>query len=62
MLVNGEVTTGTNSGNRIGADITAVEILNDGTLGGRFASPVWTTENGKLPGFGQARTLPDYIR
>jgi hypothetical protein len=32
-----------------GADITAAELLADGTLGGRFRG-TWTTENGKLPG------------
>jgi hypothetical protein len=45
-----------------GEDITAAEILKDSTLGGRFASPIWATENGKLPGFGTARNMPGHIK
>jgi len=62
MLVNGAVPAeGLGLTARNGANITAADILADGTLGGRFTSSVWTTVNGKLPGFGQARSLPDYI-
>jgi len=61
MLFNG-VTSSAGSTTRNGANITAADILADGTLGGRFTSPVWTTEPGKLPGFGQARSLPVYIQ
>jgi hypothetical protein len=46
-----------------GLDFTAEQIRADGTLGGRFtAANGWTTENGRLPGFGASRPLPDYIR
>jgi hypothetical protein len=45
-----------------GANITAAQIRADGTLGGRFTSPIWTTQNGRLPGFGTSQPLPDYIR
>ena len=44
-----------------GADITNAEILANGSLGSRFTSPIWTTENGKLPGFGAAVAMPDYL-
>ncbi|WP_198142871.1 S-layer homology domain-containing protein [Syntrophomonas zehnderi] len=45
-----------------GADMTAAEIKADGTIGGRFtAANGWTVENGKLPGFGAAVDMPDYI-
>ena len=33
-----------------GADITSQTITTDGSLGGRFGAPIWTVENGKLPG------------
>ena len=45
-----------------GTSWTKEEIQTDGTLGGRFTSPVWTTENGKLPGFGAAVALPEHLR
>ena len=46
-----------------GLDFSASQIRADGTLGGRFtAVNGWTVENGKLPGFGASRILPDYIR
>ncbi|MCL2183928.1 MAG: hypothetical protein FWB85_10725 [Chitinispirillia bacterium] len=51
-----------------GEDITAEEIISDGTIGGRFTGErtfyiwVWTTENGKLPGlFGKTVPLPAYL-
>jgi len=43
---------------RGGADITLEEILADGTFGGIFTSEGgWTTQNGKLPGFGAPEDL-----
>ncbi|MCL2435634.1 MAG: putative Ig domain-containing protein [Lentimicrobiaceae bacterium] len=45
-----------------GADITTVAIHADGTLGGRFTSANgWTTQNGKLPGFGTAVNMPAHL-
>jgi hypothetical protein len=46
-----------------GADMTAAEIIADGTLGGLFANDgnPWTTANGKLPGFGAAVAMPAHI-
>ncbi|MCL1900836.1 MAG: hypothetical protein FWG51_00365, partial [Firmicutes bacterium] len=46
-----------------GADITAEEIIADGTLGGRFLSENgWIIENGKLPSlFGETVDMPQYI-
>jgi hypothetical protein len=46
---------------RSGEDITAAAILADGTLGGRFASPIWATQSGKLPGFGVAAEMAGHI-
>jgi hypothetical protein len=39
-------------------------IRADGTLGGRFPAGgnPWTTENGKLPGFGVAVEMPDHLK
>jgi len=47
-----------------GADITAAQIIADGTIGARFTDDWgWTTENGKLPGlFGRAVDLPEHLR
>jgi hypothetical protein len=47
-----------------GADITAADIMADGTLGGRFtAADGWTTQNGRLPGlFGETVAIPVHIR
>jgi len=47
-----------------GADITEGQILEDGTLGGRFVSTRggWSTQNGYLPGlFGQPEPLPRHL-
>ena len=45
-----------------GENITATEIKADGTIGGRFTTANgWIVENGKLPGFGSAVDMPDYI-
>jgi len=49
-------------GLRDGEDIDGLTIHEVGTLFGRFTSPAWTTQNGKLPGFGQPREIPDYIK
>ena len=49
--------------NKDGADITALSINADGTLGGRFtAVNGWTTQNGKLPGlFGNVVDMPEHL-
>ena len=48
---------------RNGADISKETINADGTLGGRFTtSGGWTTQNGKLPGFGTPITMPEHLR
>jgi len=44
-----------------GADITATAIHTDGTIGNRFTAPIWTTQNGKLPGFGVTVDMPEHI-
>ena len=48
-----------------GVDLDTADILADGSLGGRFTSLSWDTENGKLPTLanlvGQDGTIPDYI-
>jgi len=45
-----------------GADITVIAIAIDGTIGGRFTNNNgWTTENGKLPGFGVPVEFPAYF-
>jgi len=44
-----------------GYSISAEEIMADGTIGGRFTTG-WTTEDGKLPGFGAAVDMPEHIR
>ena len=46
-----------------GADITSQEIKADGKIGGRFTSANgWTTEDGKLPGFGATNPLPAHLQ
>jgi hypothetical protein len=63
MTVNGNLITNGTATNQNGLNITAAEIQEDGTLGGRFTTANgWATQNGKLPGFGAARDMPDYIR
>ena len=48
--------------NQDGANSTIFEINADGTLGGRFVSDIWTTEDGKLPGlFGNAVIMPEHL-
>jgi hypothetical protein len=44
-----------------GDDISGAEIHADGTIGGLFTAPVWTTANGSLPGFGTVVPMPYYI-
>ncbi|MCL2319773.1 MAG: hypothetical protein FWC45_06785, partial [Treponema sp.] len=36
-------------------------IKADGSIGGRFTSPSWTTQNGSRPGFGAPWALPAYL-
>jgi len=55
LLSNGA--TGVN-----GTEMTHSQIINDGSIGGRFTAPVWTTANGSLPGFGATVTLPTHLR
>jgi hypothetical protein len=65
MLNADDTTNWSNKGltNRSGLDLTAAEILADGTLGGRFTTANgWTVQNGKLPGFGQARDIPEHLK
>ncbi|MCL2219050.1 MAG: hypothetical protein FWC23_00655 [Chitinispirillia bacterium] len=46
-----------------GTDISAAQVSNDGTIGGRFTTQNgWTTMNGMLPGFGTAIRVPDHMR
>jgi hypothetical protein len=44
-----------------GLEKNAAQINADGTLGGLFTAPPWTTENGKLPGFGAAVSMPSHL-
>lgn len=45
-----------------GESRTAAAIKADGTIGGRFTTANgWTVENGKLPGFGAAIDIQEYI-
>ena len=45
-----------------GETISKEQIMADGTLGNRFtAENGWTTQNGKLPGFGAPVELPDFM-
>jgi hypothetical protein len=48
--------------NAFGDSITAAWVTIDGTIGNRFtAAGGWTTENGKLPGFGKTLDLPPWF-
>ena len=48
--------------NLSGASYTINDINTDDTLGGRFTSPIWTTQNGKLPGlFGNTVNMPAHL-
>jgi len=44
-----------------GAAVTAETVNADGSFSGRFNSPAWTTENGKLPGFGKKNDMPKHL-
>jgi alpha-tubulin suppressor-like RCC1 family protein len=44
-----------------GECISTSEIDADGTIGGRFTEPIWTAEDGKLPGFGEPVDMPTWI-
>ena len=49
--------------NRGGANISKVTVNADDTLGGRFITPIWTTQKGYLPGlFGNAVIMPKHLR
>jgi uncharacterized protein (TIGR02145 family) len=65
-MLNANGTTEWSSANesakaRNGTDMPAIYILADGKLGNNFSAPVWTTQGGKLPGFGEAREIPSYL-
>ena len=60
-LPNKDAWSNTGATNLDGDDITIPQIINDGSLGNRFTSPVWTTQNGKLPGFGTTVELPGFL-
>jgi hypothetical protein len=64
MKNNAGNTTWNNKGhdNLDGADITAAAIILDGTIGGLFSDPVWTTQDGSLPGlFGNVVAMPEHF-
>ena len=45
-----------------GNNITYPQIISDGTIGGRFiSSGGWTTENGRLPGFGATLSILGHL-
>jgi hypothetical protein len=45
-----------------GESVSKETINADGTLGDRFTAPIWTTENGKLPGLnGNTVEMPEYL-
>ncbi|MCL2183839.1 MAG: hypothetical protein FWB85_10265 [Chitinispirillia bacterium] len=49
--------------NKDGADVTAIQISNDGTVEGRFTTDAgWTAMNGMLPGFKAAVRVPEHMR
>ena len=51
------------AGEKDGADLTAAEVMADGTINGSFVNAgVWTAENGKLPGlFGKTVAMPAHL-
>ena len=64
MINPSNTTTWSNIGlsNISGASYTINDINMDDTLGGRFTTPVWTTQNGKLPGlFGETVNMPEHL-
>ncbi len=44
-----------------GGNLSYTDIIADGTIGGRFVSPVWTMGAGALPGFGAVVAMPSHI-
>ena len=49
--------------NKDGSDLTASFISNYGSIGNRFTEKNgWTTQTGKLPGFGQTVEMPRHLR
>jgi len=65
MYKNCKTETWTNQGltGIDGKNINKEDINNQETLGGRFMSPGWTTEKGKLPGlFGKTVEMPVYLQ
>ncbi len=63
VTVSGSAKTVTSDAASVdGADVAAADLKADGNIGGRFtATNGWTVENGKLPGFGAAVNMPEYI-
>ena len=64
ILNNAGNTTWSNIGatNLDGAGISKEAVNMDGAIGSRFIAPVWSTENGKLPGlFGNTVTMPAHL-
>ena len=63
MWVNGSAVISSDGSSLNGADITKTAIAADGSIGGRFTTnDGWTIENGKLPGFSTAVTLPEHLK
>jgi len=62
MMLNDATISSTDASSGNGANMAASSIVADGTLGGRFTSPVWTAQNGKLPGLlGRTVDMPYYL-
>lgn len=45
-----------------GLDITREEVNYDGTINGYFMLPIWTSQNGALPAFGNTVVMPIHLR
>lgn len=62
IYVNGRtVASNTHTGVQ-GEDISSDSIISNGTIAGKFTPEAgWTTQNGKLPGFGTAVEMPEHI-
>ncbi|MDR0334992.1 MAG: hypothetical protein LBH69_03810, partial [Methanomassiliicoccaceae archaeon] len=57
MKVNGTIT------GPAGESVTAVQVINDGSIGGYFPTiDGWTIVNGKLPGIGAAVNMPAHLQ
>lgn len=62
MMVNGSTISGYIYDNLNGLNRTAEDIASENFFQSLFSyDPVWTYETGKLPGFGTARPMPEYI-